>query len=56
MSDVQANIYDESNKTSIDEIKVRIAAINSKPLSEHSEEFEAVHTSLQRALSEIDGI
>lgn len=56
MSDIQGNIYDESNTTSIDAIKERIAAINSKPLEEHSEEFEAVHTSLQRALSEIDGL
>jgi hypothetical protein len=56
MSEVQSNIYDEANTTSIDAIKVQIAAINSKPLSEHSEEFEAVHVSLQRALSEIDGL
>ncbi len=47
---------DDRNTTSIDAIKNRIAAINSLPLEEHSEEYEAVHASLQRALSEIDGI
>ena len=56
MSEVQGNIYDESNSTSVDAIKARIALINSKPLEEHSEEYEAVHASLQRALSEIDGL
>ena len=56
MSEVQGNIYDESNATSIDAIKARIALINSKTLEDHSEEYEVVHTSLQRALSEIDGL
>jgi hypothetical protein len=50
-------VYAEDlNRTSIDAIKTRIAAINSLPLDEHSEEYEAVHASLQRALAEIDGI
>ena len=41
---------------SVDAIKARIAEISSKPLSEHSDEFEAVHAQLQKALSGIDGL
>lgn len=41
---------------SVESIKLRIAEISSKPLSQHSEEFEAVHAELQRALSGIDGL
>jgi len=41
---------------SVESIKRRIAEISSKPLSQHSEEFEAVHAELQRALSGIDGL
>ena len=41
---------------SVESIKRRIADIASKPLAEHSDEFEAVHADLQRALSGIDGL
>ena len=41
---------------SVESIKRRIAEIASKPLVEHSQEFEAVHADLQRALSGIDGL
>ena len=47
---------DEQNRTSIESIKARIADVNSKNLEDHSEEYEAIHASLQRALAEIDGI
>jgi predicted kinase len=41
---------------SVDAIKARISEISSKPLSEHSDEFEAIHAQLQKALSGIDGL
>ena len=41
---------------SVESIKRRIADIASRPLAEHSQEFEAVHADLQRALSGIDGL
>lgn len=40
----------------VDSIKERIAQVSSKPLSEHSEEFEAIHADLQKVLSNIDGL
>ena len=53
---VEGDFIDDSNRTSIDAVKVRIASVASKPLDEHSEEYEAIHSSLQRTLAEIDGI
>ena len=41
---------------SVEAVKARIAEISSKPLSEHSDEFEAIHAQLQKALSGIDGL
>jgi len=49
-------LTDDRNTTSIEAVKSRIAAINSLPLEEHSNEYEEIHASLQRALAEIDGI
>ena len=43
-------------EVSVESIKRRIADIASKPLAEHSDEFEAVHADLQRALTGIDGL
>ena len=46
----------ESDKSFIDSIKARIAAVQSKPLEDHSAEFEEIHLQLTQALSEIDGL
>jgi uncharacterized coiled-coil DUF342 family protein len=40
----------------ISAIKTRISEISAKPLDTHSEEFEEVHTELNKVLSEIDGL
>jgi len=54
MNDFNDNTAQEA--VSVESIKRRIADIASKPLEEHSNEFEAVHADLQRALSGIDGL
>ena len=40
----------------ISAIKTRISEIGSKPLDTHSQEFEEIHTDLNKVLSEIDGL
>jgi uncharacterized coiled-coil DUF342 family protein len=40
----------------ISAIKTRISEISSKPLDTHSQEFEEIHTDLNKVLSEIDGL
>jgi uncharacterized coiled-coil DUF342 family protein len=40
----------------ISSIKTRISEISSKPLDTHSQEFEEIHTDLNKVLSEIDGL
>ena len=40
----------------ISAIKTRISEIVSKPLDTHSQEFEEIHTDLNKVLSEIDGL
>lgn len=59
MNDFNAQSADDSaaaETISVEAIKARIADISSKPLSEHSDEFEAIHAQLQKALSGIDGL
>ncbi|CAB4707465.1 MAG: hypothetical protein F2672_04800 [Actinobacteria bacterium] len=45
-----------SEKIDLAGVKRRIAEISLKPLDVHSQEFEAIHEDLNRALSEIDGL
>jgi hypothetical protein len=40
----------------ISEIKERIAGIQSLPLDEHVREFEAIHSALESALTEVEGL
>lgn len=40
----------------IDEIKIKITEISHKPLDLHPQEFENVHSDLNRILSGIDGL
>ena len=40
----------------LEQLKIKIAAINNLPISEHSGEFEKVHQLLQQALSNLDGV
>ena len=40
----------------ISAIKTRISEISSKPLDNHSQEFEEIHADLNKVLSEIDGL
>lgn len=59
MNDFNSQSTDDSvssDSVSVEAIKARIAEISSKPLSAHSDEFEAIHSQLQRALSGIDGL
>lgn len=46
----------EVRSAGIEEIKNRIAEIPQKPLDTHSQEFETIHSDLNRVLSEIDGL
>lgn len=41
---------------SLEEMKVKIAAIAQLPVSEHVPAYEEIHGDLQRALSEIEGL
>jgi nicotinamide mononucleotide (NMN) deamidase PncC len=51
-----SELSSDSNVTSIEDIKARIANVSSKPLDEHSAEFEEIHNQMTQALSEIDGL
>ncbi len=42
--------------TSINSIKEKIAALSEKEVSEHVPAYDEIHTDLQRALSEIEGL
>ena len=50
------------DQTSVDstarifEVKERISNISGLPLEEHCDEFDQIHSQLQAALSEIDGL
>ena len=37
-------------------MKERVKAVNDLPLAEHSAEFERIHTQLQQALTNLDGV
>jgi hypothetical protein len=41
---------------SLDELKGKISAIADQPVSEHVAAYEEIHSDLQRALSEIEGL
>lgn len=45
-----------SEKIDLSGVKLRISEISLKPLDAHSQEFEAIHEDLNKALSEIDGL
>ena len=40
----------------IAEVKERISNISGRPLEEHCDEYEQIHSQLQLALAEIDGL
>ena len=40
----------------IQEIKERIGGIQNLPLDEHVGEYEAIHTALESALKEVEGL
>lgn len=62
MSEIHADLNSSSDNQgseplpSLDSIKQRISDISQKPLSEHPDEYEAIHSDLQRVLSNIDGL
>jgi uncharacterized coiled-coil DUF342 family protein len=45
-----------NSQSQLEEIKSRIAEVQSKPVDTHSQEFESIHADLSRVLSEIDGL
>lgn len=45
-----------NSQSQLEEIKSRIAEVQSKPLDTHSQEFESIHADLSMVLSEIDGL
>lgn len=40
----------------IEELKSKIASLSDTPVNEHVAAYEEIHTDLQRALSEIEGL
>jgi hypothetical protein len=40
----------------VESIKVRIANVQSLPLSEHVAEYDTIHNALEKALSEVESI
>jgi hypothetical protein len=45
-----------NSQSQLEEIKSRIAEVQSKPVDTHSQVFESIHADLSRVLSEIDGL
>ena len=48
--------FENVRKINLDDDKARISEVSQKPLDTHSQEFESIHTDLEQALSEIDGL
>ncbi|MEI6844895.1 MAG: hypothetical protein WCK79_06315 [Actinomycetes bacterium] len=40
----------------VEQVKDELSRIDSLPVNEHADSFEAVHQNLERALSTIDGL
>lgn len=49
---------EQSNTQAINlaQIKQQIKSINDLPISQHSDQFEQIHGSLQKALTNLDGV
>jgi len=47
---------DQQEQNIVDEVKSELSEIDSLPVSEHGQRYEALHQKLNQALSSIDGL